>query len=75
MIGASRCGAVVVADDGPRTSECSSTAVAEAAHLSVSSILACAAVWGVESNAASHTTAATVSGFAMGLVIWAWLEH
>ena len=40
----------------------------------LASILACAAVWGVESNAASHTTSATVSGFAMGLVIWAWLE-
>ena len=37
-------------------------------------IFATAAVWGVEANAASHTTTATVVGFAMGLLIWAWLE-
>ena len=40
----------------------------------LATILACASIWSVESNAASHTTFATVSGFAMGLVIWAWLE-
>ena len=37
-------------------------------------IIAAIAVWGVEANAAQHTTVATVTGFAMGLVIWAWLE-
>ena len=40
----------------------------------LATIFATAAVWGVEANAASHTTAATVVGFAMGLLIWAWLE-
>ena len=37
-------------------------------------ILATASIWGVEVNSASHTTLATVTGFAMGLIIWAWLE-
>jgi len=40
----------------------------------LSTIFATAAIWGVQGNAASHTTMATVTGFAMGLVIWAWLE-
>ena len=38
------------------------------------SLLALAALFGVEMNAARHTTSATIAGFAMGLVIWAWLE-
>ena len=40
----------------------------------LATILAAAALWGVEANAAQHTTMATVTGFAMGLLIWAWLE-
>ena len=40
----------------------------------LATILAAAALWGVEANAAQHTTMATVIGFAMGLLIWAWLE-
>ena len=40
----------------------------------LATMLAVAALWGVEANAARHTALATVTGFAMGLVIWAWLE-
>ena len=40
----------------------------------LATILAAAALWGVEANAAQHTIMATVIGFAMGLLIWAWLE-
>ena len=41
---------------------------------SVSSIVMLFALMGVEINAATHTLLATVIGFAMALVIWAWLE-
>ena len=41
---------------------------------SVSSIVMLFALMGVEMNAAIHTLLATVIGFAMALVIWAWLE-
>ena len=40
----------------------------------LATIFATVSIWGVEANAASHTTLATVTGFAMGLIIWAWLE-
>ena len=40
----------------------------------LATIFATVSIWGVEANAASHTMLATVAGFAMGLIIWAWLE-
>lgn len=39
-----------------------------------SAVLAVLAVLGVEGNAAAHTTVATIAGFAMALLIWAFLE-
>ena len=35
----------------------------------LATIFATVCTWGVEANAASHTTLATVTGFAMGLII------
>jgi len=41
---------------------------------SLSSVTALVALMGVGVNAATHTPLATVIGFAMALIIWAWLE-
>ena len=41
---------------------------------SCSSVTALVAVLAVEGNAAAHTPLATITGFAMALIIWAWLE-
>ena len=40
----------------------------------LSSVLAVLALMGVETNAATPTLMATIAGFAMALLIWAWLE-
>ena len=39
-----------------------------------SSVAALVALLAVEVNAAAHTPLATITGFAMALIIWAWLE-
>ncbi|GIS01773.1 MAG: hypothetical protein CM15mP103_03240 [Gammaproteobacteria bacterium] len=58
---------------GLGTDECASAAGTQAAHLFLATIFATVSIWGVEANAASHTTWRR-HGFAMGLIIWAWLE-
>lgn len=50
------------------------TAASRQLIFSFSSVVAFIALMGVEMNAAAHTSVATVTGFAMALLIWAWLE-
>ena len=64
----------LVAHDRAGAHERTPAQCAQAAHFCLVSLLALAALFGVEMNAARHTTSATIAGFAMGLVIWAWLE-
>ena len=50
------------------------SAVVKKMIFAVSSVLTLIALLGVETNAAAQTSFATLAGFAMALLIWAWLE-
>ena len=50
------------------------SAVVKKMIFAVSSVLTLIALLGVETNAAVQTSFATLAGFAMALLIWAWLE-